>query len=140
MAQCESDVLEVCSECDTEVHAWCILPNHYHLLVNTDNVINLRKSLGRFHGRSSYFWNKQDEKKGRKVWFNSFERPMRSERHFWASINYIHNNPVHHWYAKRWQDWPWSSAADFLERVGRERAAEIWKGYPLLEYGKDWDI
>ncbi|HXI88717.1 MAG TPA: hypothetical protein VNO24_01765 [Blastocatellia bacterium] len=61
---------------------------------------------------------------------------MKSERHFWASLNYVHHNPVHHGYVERWQDWPWSSAAEFLQRVAREKAAEIWKKYPILDYGK----
>ncbi|MEP6912446.1 MAG: hypothetical protein ABI923_06815 [bacterium] len=47
---------------------------------------------------------------------------MKSERHFWATLNYVHHNPVHHGYAKHWQDWPWSSAREFLEEVGHEKA------------------
>ena len=64
---------------------------------------------------------------------------MRSERHFYASLNYIHNNPVRHGYTVKWQDWPFSSAAEFLERSGRERAAQLWKAYPIRDYGKNWD-
>jgi putative transposase len=77
---------------------------------------------------------------GRQVWFNCFDRVIKSHRHFWASVNYIHHNPVHHGYVDAWQDWPWSSAAQFLERVGRERALEIWHQFPILDYGKKWDI
>jgi len=65
---------------------------------------------------------------------------MKSERHFWASLNYIHHNPVHHEYVEQWQDWPWSSAKEFLERVGRAQALEMWKQYPVMDYGKKWDI
>ena len=57
----------------------------------------------------------------------------------WAVANYIHHNPLKHGYARRWQDWPFSSAAGFLERVGRERAAAIWRDYPILDLGKGWD-
>ncbi len=64
---------------------------------------------------------------------------MRSERHFWATLNYIHNNSVKHGYVKRWQDWPFSSAKQFIEKYGRERTLEIWKEYPVLEYGVGWD-
>ncbi|MBS1792194.1 MAG: hypothetical protein JST85_31095 [Acidobacteria bacterium] len=64
---------------------------------------------------------------------------MKSERHFWASLNYIHYNPVNHEYAERWQEWPFSSAHQFLEDVGRDRVVEIWHSYPVLDYGKDWD-
>src|SRR5882762_11784273 len=68
-----------------------------------------------------------------------FRKPMKSERHFFATLNYVHNNPVHHGYVKRWQDWPWSSASEFLDRMGHEKAKEIWLRYPFLGYGKTWD-
>jgi len=64
---------------------------------------------------------------------------MQSDGHFWASMNYVHNNPVRHGYCKRWEDWPFSSAATFLNEAGREEAARIWKTYPVLDYGKGWD-
>jgi len=140
MAQCEGEVLNACGSLCRAVHAWCILPNHYHVLVLTERIAEVRIALGRFHGRSSFNWNGEDDRRGRKVWFNCFERPMKSERHFWATLNYIHHNPVHHGYVDRWQDWPWSSAAEFVDRVGRERAKQIWREYPLLDYGKKWDV
>ena len=139
MTQCEADVLQVCADFSREVHAWCILPNHYHVLALTERIKDLRAALGKFHGRSSFEWNGNDGQRGRKVWYNCFERPMKSERHLWATLNYIHHNPVHHGYVDRWQDWPWSSATDFLERMGRDKATQIWKEYPILDYGKKWD-
>jgi putative transposase len=140
MSECEQEVLKVCREFCLEVYAWCILPNHYHTLVKTERIEELRHGLGQFHGRSSFKWNGEDCSRGRKVWHNCFERPMKSERHFWASLNYVHHNPVHHGYVQQWQDWPWSSAKEFLERVGRERARELWFQYPILDYGKKWDL
>lgn len=140
MTECESDVLGICREFSSRLYAWCILPNHYHVLLRTDRIKELRASLGQFHGRSSYRWNGEDNCRGRKVWYNCFERPMKSERHFLTTLNYVHNNPVHHGYVKRWQDWPWSSAREFLEKIGDERAREIWRRYPILDYGKKWDV
>jgi putative transposase len=64
---------------------------------------------------------------------------MKSERHFWATINYIHHNPVKHGYVQHWQDWPFSSAAAYLESVGRKEAERVWHEYPITEYGKGWD-
>jgi REP-associated tyrosine transposase len=140
MSVCEEGVLKACSEFCQATHAWCILPNHYHVLVTTEQIAQLRRQLGQFHGRSSHDWNGEDEARGRKVWYNCFERPMKSARHFWATLNYVHHNPVHHGYVEAWQDWPWSSAVEFLIRTGRARAMEIWKRYPILDYGKKWDI
>jgi len=140
MSKCEADLMELHQQYCSEIYAWCLLPNHYHWLVKTDRIKELLKESGKFHGRSSYIWNGEDKKRGRQVWHNSFERPIKSHRHFWASVNYIHHNPVHHDYVEKWQDWPWSSANEFIERVGRERAMEIWNTYPVLDYGKKWDV
>ena len=64
---------------------------------------------------------------------------MRSDAHYWATLNYIHHNPVHHGYVERWTEWPFSSAADYLEEIGTNNAQRIWHDYPLKDYGKDWD-
>jgi putative transposase len=140
MTECEEALLQICREYCLATHAWCVLPNHYHVLVTTERIAELRRWLGQFHGRSSHAWNGEDSARGRKVWYNCFERPMKSKRHFWATINYVHHNPVHHGYAQNWHDWPWSSAEEFLQRVGRDRALEIWKQYPIMDYGKKWDV
>jgi len=140
MADYEEQLLEACQALCLAIFAWCILPNHYHILVRTESIDELRKALGKLHGSTSFNWNREDGEAGRKVWFNFFDRDMRSTRHRWASINYIHNNAVHHGYVERWQDWPFSSASRFIEEVGREEATRIWKEFPVLDYGKDWDI
>jgi putative transposase len=119
--------------------SWCVLPNHYHILVHSRHLHALIQSLGRLHGRTSYLWNGEDDKRGRQVWHGLADRFIRSERHFWVTMNYIHHNAVHHGYAARWQDWPFSSAESFLKQMGRKRAAEIWRAYPLRGYGKGWD-
>ena len=140
IAECEQDLLKTCSDLNANVFAWCILPNHYHLLVRTDNIKELRKQIGRFHGRSSKIWNQEDDARGRKTWFNFFDRNMKSARHFWASLNYIHHYPIKHGYVNKWQDWAFSSAIEYLEKFGKEKAEYIWRKYPVLDYGKDWDV
>lgn len=139
LTECEEGILEVCRNFCRSLYAWCILPNHYHAVVKTDQVKELRQTLGKLHGCSSFTWNSEDDTRGRKVWHNCFERPIKSARHFWATLNYVHHNPVHHGYVDRWQDWPWSSATEFIREVGRARALELWLRYPILDYGKKWD-
>lgn len=122
-----------------QIIAWCALPNHYHALIETEEIRHVLKDVGTMHGRLSHQWNGEDDQRGRKVWFNCADRAIRGERHFWATVNYIHHNPVHHGYVDQWQDWPFSSAATFLETMGREKAENIWRLYPILDYGKGWD-
>jgi putative transposase len=139
LAEFETRLLEVFNDDESDVLAWCVLPNHYHLLAAIPRILEIIKKIGQLHGRTSYFWNRSDDQKGRKCWHRCVERAIRSERHKWVTMNYIHHNPVHHGYVEKWGDWPFSSAVDFLERHGREEAERYWKNYPLLEYGKGWD-
>jgi putative transposase len=139
MAECESALIEICDDLSARLYAWCVLPNHYHLLIKTDELEKFLYRIGKFHGSSAYLWNGQDDARGRKVWFRAVERSMRSVRHYFASLNYIHHNPVKHGYTEKSQEWPYSSAAEYLERVGKDKALGIWQEYPIFDYGKGWD-
>jgi putative transposase len=122
-----------------EILAWCVLPNHYHVLVLTENNLELVRSVGRFHGLTSYKWNAEEGLRGRRVFFRCLDKPIRSERHLHATVNYIHHNPVRHQYVRRWLDWPWSSAHDYFESLGREELMRRWREYPVLNMGRTWD-
>jgi putative transposase len=115
------------------------LPNHYHALVEAPDIKMLVYQLGRLHGRTSHAWNTQERTRGRKVFFRAVERAMRSDRHYLATLNYVHHNPVRHGYVERWTDWPWSSAAEYLAQTAASEVERVWREYPLHDYGKDWD-
>jgi putative transposase len=132
-------LIDVLHEHVDKTYAWCILPNHYHLLVETENLKFTLYGLGQMHGRLSRFWNIEDKTPGRQCWFRCSDRIIRSERHLYTAVNYIHYNPVKHGYVDKIDEWLPSSASDFLSTVDREKALEIWQKYPLLEYGKGWD-
>jgi putative transposase len=125
-------------QCDHLI-AWVVLPNHYHFLADVQNAISITKHPGKLHGRTACAWNQEEGTSGRKVWFGVTETVMKSDRHFWATLNYIHHNPVKHGYVERWQDWPFSSAQVYLESMGKDEAAHIWRTYPITNYGKGWD-
>ena len=119
--------------------AWCVLPNHYHILVRCPDVKATVRTLGILHGATSFRWNGEENRRGRKIWHSVSDRGMQNANHFWSTVNYIHHNPVKHGYVDQWLNWPFSSASDFLEATGRDQAVALWKQYPLLDYGKGWD-
>jgi putative transposase len=121
------------------VFAWVVLPNHYHALIATGKLRALLRELGRLHGRTSFTWNGEDGCRGRHVWHRVAETGMKSERHFWATLNYVLHNAVRHGYVDHWQDWPYSNAVQYLAEVGREEAERRWLEYPILDFGNDWD-
>ena len=120
--------------------AWVVLPNHYHILVQIDDMRGFSRTLGRLHGRTSFEMNKEDGTLGRRVWYRSEDRCMRSEAHYYTTLNYIHNNPVKHGYVTKWTEWPHSSVYWYLETKGREWLADVWRSYPVLNYGDKWDV
>ena len=96
--------------------------------------------FNRLHGATSRQWNLEDNQVGRKVWYKFNDRMIRSEGHYFTTVNYIHYNPVRHGYTKRMDDWQWSSFHWYLEEKGRDWLVEIWKKYPLKNYGDKWDV
>jgi putative transposase len=83
-----------------QVDAWVVLPNHYHVLVECDFNM-FRGWIGRLHNRKATQWNREDGTPGRKVWYRFLDRAIRSERHYYASLNYVHANPVKHGWVSR---------------------------------------
>jgi len=139
LAEFERELRTTLAAVCESILAWCVLANHYHVLVLTLSVAECRKALGRMHGRLSHHWNVQDATAGRKCWHSCLPKPIRNESHRWATINYIHHNPVHHGYVETWRQWPFSSAPSFLEGVSRPEAMRIWTDYPILDMGHGWD-
>ncbi len=78
MAEFEQELLLALSGASHEVHAWCVLPNHYHVLVDTPDFKAVSAAIGQLHGRLSFQWNGQDKSRGRKAWHRSTDRRIRS--------------------------------------------------------------
>jgi putative transposase len=69
------------------VVVWCVMPNHYHFLLASADILGFLSRLGKLHGRTAFYWNGEEATRGRKVWFNALERALRTERHYWATVN-----------------------------------------------------
>jgi putative transposase len=122
-----------------EIRAWVVLPNHYHLLVHVTDFDVLGSIFRCVHGPASRQWNLEDIASGRKVWYRFSDRAIRSERHYYTTLNYIHYNPVKHNWTQSPYDWTESSVHWYLEHFGREWLRDLWRSYPVLDYGREWD-
>lgn len=134
------DALNVCvSDCGGELRGWVELPNHYHLVAKVDLAVFAEK-IARLHNGKSTQWNREDHTPGRKVWHRFSDRRIRNDRHYFAALNYLHANPVHHGHVERADDWRWSSLAHYRQEVGDERLGEWAREYPIERFGLGWDI
>ncbi len=68
------DLLALFTAHASQTVAWCVLPNHYHALIETLDILGLLRELGRLHGRTLHTWNGEENARGRKVFFRAVEQ------------------------------------------------------------------
>jgi len=122
-----------------ELYAWVVLVNHYHLLFKTKRGAELAKCFGRIHGGFSFDTNHAENRRGRKIWQNYWDRCIRSEKDFWIHMNYIHHNPVKHGQTTRMVDYEFSSYKYWLEKKGEDWMASIFQQYPIVDFSDSAD-
>lgn len=133
------EVLRALGSAQVECTAWVFPPNHYHLLLQIEDLAFLSELLRRTHSRVATKINSRHHKRGRQVWYGFSDRLVRNERHWSTTLDYIHYNPVKHGYIDHMEDWPWSSVHVYQEVQGEEWIKSNWREHPLLDYGKGWD-
>ena len=125
---------QVAREPGIHLRAWALLPNHYHVLVRLDEGKRLGRVLNTLHGRSSNLVNRLDGTRGRKVWYQYWDRCIRNEGDFYTRFNYIHHNPVKHGYASQPEDYAFSSYQYYVRRFGEEWLQSAWEKFPILDF------
>ena len=91
--------------------AWCVMPNHVHVVVKQRRGFPLAGIVGSW---KAYTARRANEILGRNgpFWMRDYhDRRIRNERHMGKAVAYVRNNPVKAGLCERAEDWPWSSAA-----------------------------
>ncbi len=117
-----------------ELIAWVFLDQHYHMIINVGLGKQLGRCINNLHANSSRLLNKLENKDGRKIWYQYWDRCIRSERDFWTRINYIHHNPVKHGYAVKMEDYPFSSYSSYIETRGKDWMDSCFLDYPIIDF------
>ena len=116
-----------------------VLPNHYHLLVQCRPLSVISRPLRKVHARTARELNRRAGLTGRKIWHLFSDRHIRNERHYYTTLNYIHYNPTKHDYVLKPSDWTCSSFHWYEKHFGIEWLRDLWRTYPIRDYGKGWD-
>jgi putative transposase len=122
-----------------DLRAWVVLPNHYHLLAYVSQFSALSEIFRLVHGSTSRQWNAAEGTSRRKIWYRLTDRAIRSERHYYTTLNYIHYNPVKHGWVASPYDWAESSVHWYLNSFGRNWLREAWAEFPVRHFGRHWD-
>ena len=126
---------KACRMARTEVWAYCLMPNHVHLILVPSRPDGLRAALGEAHRRYTRRINFREGWRGH-LWQERFHSFPMDEKHLLAAVRYVELNPVRAGLVQRAGGWPWSSASAHL--AGADDA--LVRVAPMLERITCWQL
>jgi putative transposase len=118
--------------CGLEIWAYCLMPNHVHLVVVPQTAGALAAGIGEAHRRYTRRVNFRQGWRGH-LWQGRFASYVMDEEHLLAAVRYIEMNPVRAALVERAEDYRWSSAAAHI--AGQDDV--LVKARPMLELVAD---
>jgi putative transposase len=92
-------------------HAYCLMPNHYHLVLESTRC-DLSAGMHRLNGLYAQGFNDRYERSGH-LFQNRFgARLIDDDRQLATVCAYVLDNPVRAGLTATAEDWPWSSARE----------------------------
>ena len=122
-----------CERHGVEIWAWCLMPNHSHMIAVPPSAEALRRAIGEAHRRYTTEINRRHGWRGC-LWQGRFAAFVMDPAHTLMAARYIEMNPVRAHIVARPEEYLWSSACAHLQ--GRDDA--LCRVAPLLERVGDW--
>src|SRR5713101_185763 len=122
-----------CRAAEVEIWAWCLMPNHVHLILVPSDPDGLRRALSRVHRRYAGVIHARRRRTGH-FWQGRFGAVAMDEDHLAAALRYVALNPVRARLVERAQDWRWSSVHAHLaaREDGGTNLAPVLGRYPSI--------
>jgi putative transposase len=105
-------------EKEAPVLAYCLMPNHIHLLVRPSKEEALAKMMQAITLCYSKYFNGENGRTGRLWECRYYSTVIDGDNYLWTVSKYIENNPLRAGMVKRPEDYPYSSA--WAHIVGRK--------------------
>ena len=96
-----------------EIWAYCLMPNHVHIIAVPSDPDGLWRTFRRVHREYTGFINARMRVTGH-LWQGRYGSVAMDEAHLFAALRYVALNPVRARLVERAQDWPWSSTRAHL--------------------------
>ena len=124
---------EWCGRCDVDVWAYCLMPNHVHMVLAPQSAKGLHHAVSEAHRRYTRYINSREGWRGH-LWEGRFGSFVMDEPHLLVAMRYIELNPVRAGLVLRAEEYPWSSARAHL--LGQD---DGWVHVePMLSTVADW--
>lgn len=122
-----------CNRCEVQIWAYCLMPNHVHLISVTQSEDGLRRAIGEAHRRYTRHINARNGWTGH-LWQGRFASYPMDEHYLLATARYMLMNPVRAGIVKKPESYRWSSCKAHLE--GKDDI--LVKVRPLAEIIPNW--
>jgi len=120
---------------DTKVWAYCLMGNHFHLLLGPAREDSLERCLHGTTFRYAQHFNLKYGRSGRLWQSRYFSCAVDKEEYLWVVARYIEKNPVRAKIVKKAEDWKWSSARAHIKGMRDDILDKIWGLSPHLSRG-----
>lgn len=107
-------MLKKSKDLNINILSYCIMNNHVHILINTNNISDLSKYMQKLNTTYSNFYNKTNKRVGYVFRDRFLSQEILSERQLLYCIRYIHYNPVKAGMVKSVGDYKYSSYNEFI--------------------------
>lgn len=101
-----------------EILAFCLMPNHYHLLLRQTKDRGISKFIGNFQNSYTKYFNRSNQKDGA-IFLNQFKAVrVEDDEQLIHVSRYIHLNPFTSYLVTspgKLEGYPWSSLAEYTE-------------------------
>ncbi|MGJ5816015.1 transposase [Paludibaculum fermentans] len=106
------------------VLAYCLMPNHIHMIAVPPEEDSLAILFRRVHGRFAQYFNARRSRCGH-LWQNRFYSCPMGPAHLWTAIRYVESNPMRAGLAEQPVDYEWSSAEAHFSGHDRRRLLDM---------------
>jgi len=117
-----------------KIWTYCLMRNHVHFIVVPLGADSLAKTFNTLHMRYSQHFNMRHKATGH-LWQGRFYSCVLDERHLYAGIRYIENNPVRARIVRKAEEYKWSSARGHVKKKTDPMLSE---DCYIVEKVKDW--
>ena len=116
------------------IWAYCLMPNHVHLIAVPDQEDGLARLFRHSHRRYTRHINFREGWRGH-LWQERFHSFVMDQNHLLAAVRYVELNPVRARLCNNPQDWPWSSAGAHLNNKDDSLVTVA----PMLQRVSNWN-